>query len=336
MRKELIVVTQLSGPWTPAAKAKAFADETKGAVEKYVDMYDEYRNWDPINGPEIAEMSQGVELLSTETKVALDVVTATEAQIPNYVAEGLRGAGDDRTFQRLYEQWGKSEWKHRHGFRTICIASTLKTEKETDAMIADTLSQPWSSRVQFHLEEEQQDDIFMAIFYGRGQEGETADNYEILIERIWRELGAETDQQGRPVLRGIPRMAKHIKIDETLHEKLFKALGRICIQFYPDRSIDAMNQVYHNFTMPIIKMRDPELVYKAALSIGFDSTRKEVLRQSFTDFGLSGFIALRNAMKKVGGLPENAVVQRPTGPMIEILGAPVYEMSTQGDFTLVS
>ncbi len=329
-------ITILSGSWTPAAKAKAFADATKGAIENYVVMYDKHRTWDPFNGPEIAEMSQGIERFSPETKTALDVVTVTEAQVPNYVAEGLRGAGDDRTFQVLYNEWGGSEWKHRNGFRTIEIASTLKTEKEVDAMIADTLSQPWSSRVQFHLTEEELESLAMAVFYGRAQEGETADNYGILIDRIWRELGAETDRLGRPVLRGIARMIKHIKIDETYHKRLFTVLGQIWLQYYPDQAIDAMNQVYRGYTMPIVKMRDPELAYKAALAIGFDSTRKEVLRQAFADFGLSGFIALRNAMKKVRGLPENAVVQRPTGPLLEILGAPTYEIQPDGDFQQIA
>lgn len=329
------MVTQLSGPWTPAAKTEAFTKATRAAIEEYVVRYDTYRTWDPINGPEIAEMSHGIERLSPETKTALDVVTVTEAQVPNYVAEGLRGAGNDRTFQRLYKQWGKSEWKHRNGFRTICIASTLKTEKETDAMIADTLSQPWSSRVQFHLEEEEQGNIAQAVFFGRPQEGDTADNYEILIFRIWQELGAETDRQGRPVLRGIARMIKHIKIDETYHKNLFTALGQIWLQYYPDQAIDAMNQVYHDFTMPIVKTRDPELVYKAALAIGFESTRRQVLRQSFNDFGLSGFIALRNAMNKVRGLPENALVQRPGSPIVTVSGAPIHEIKPTGDFVLV-
>lgn len=329
------MVTQLSGPWTQPAKAKMFADATRGAVEKYVARYDKYRTWDPFNGPEVAEMSQGVERLSPVTVTALEIVLATEAQVPNYVWWGLHGAGDDRTFQVLYNEWGKSEWKHRHGFSTIHIASGLKTEKETDAIIADTLSQPWSPRVQFHLTEEDIVDLFWAIFYGRGQEGETGDNYGILIDRSWRELGAETDRQGRPVLRGIPRMIKHIQIDETYHKNLFTLLGQICLQYYPDRAIDAMNGVYRRYTMPIIKFRDPELAYKAALAIGFDDTRKKVLRESFKDFGLSGFIALRNAMNKVRGLPENAVVQRPTGPLLEILGAPIYEIQPDGELPLV-
>ena len=205
------MVTQLTVPFTPEAKMKALTDESRASFLKFFALYDKHRTWNAFDPPELADMGREAELLSDETKTMQETVTLVEARYSHYVEEGLRSAGNNRTVQDLYLTWGGQEMKHGNAFRLACIRAGIHSEKEIDGLIEDVLSRKWlfEDQVFGKLKKRKKFDEGRigtpceAVFYGKNQEFETYDNYDIHIERIWRELGAERDAQGHKVYRGL-------------------------------------------------------------------------------------------------------------------------------------
>lgn len=329
------MVTQLTRPFTPEAKMLAMTKEARASFEKFLQLYRKHRTWDAVNPPELADMSKGFERLSPETKTMIEVVTLVESRVGHYVEAGLRAAGSNEVVQDLYMVWGEQEWKHKTVLRRCCTHSGLRSEKVMSDLIADTLSRKWTFEEQVHLEEGRCGTACEAAFYGKNQEFETGDNYGILIDRIWRELGEEMDSKGNPVYRGIAAVLRNVKIDETYHEGQFTDIARLWLKYFPDKALEAMMTVYKGYTMPLIKVRDPERVLKAVVETGFDSGRKKVMKRGFTDLGLSGFVSLRKALQEVRSVSPDAVVQRPGAPILDLVGVPILEIQPTGELPLV-
>jgi hypothetical protein len=175
--------------------------------------------------------------------------------------------------------------------------------------------------------------------YAIAQERQTKRNYQVMQKRIWGEYDSPTDAEGRPVYPAIAGVCRTLSIDEGFHEAVFRQITLAYLQFWPDKAIQAMWDVYEKYRMPIVKLPNVEVFFATVLSTGVESPRsviKDVLQPTYEALGFESRAALKKAARDSWDLPENAILQigdKPPDEMPE--GAVAYVMAPNGTLSPV-
>jgi hypothetical protein len=70
-------------------------------------------------------------------------------------------------------------------------------------------------------------------------------------KRIWEEYGSPANSAGTPLL-AIAGVCQALATDEGFHEAVFRKITRVYLQFWPDKALQAMWDVYEKYRMPMV------------------------------------------------------------------------------------
>lgn len=329
------MVYQLTEPFTLEGKELAIQKGIRTNYDEYFAKAAIFRAWFPHRLAERDEMRRHSTLasqLDPKVKQMLAGFLGVESFVDDYVYAGIQGAGDNVTIREATYQWGIEERRHGQTFRYCLVDSGLMTQQEADEFLAECSNYTFT----FERQTGHAATPYNASAYAITQERQTRHNYT----SFRKYLRAEFQRTGNPLLLAIERAVGYIERDEGAHEGNFRAILRIYLRYRPDLAIEAMNQAFAHYTMPIVEFPNKEEFEAAIISAGVFTMMdwgREVLKPALNGMGLENRRALKAAEVAVQELPEDALVLLPNKPVAGLPeGAPVYQMQTDGSFQLLA
>jgi hypothetical protein len=231
-----------------------------------------------------------------------------ESFIEDYARMAILASGDSYATRQTYTQWVYDENRHSKALEYCMVDSGLYTQQEVDNYAAECNEDAWTFDRQTGHEATPERGAAYAI----AQERQTKKNYQDMQKRIWQEYGSPVDEQQRPAYPAIAGVCQTLAVDEGYHEGVFRKITRAYLEFWPDKALQAMWDVYEKYRMPMVKLPNAEAFVDAVLSTGIDSARqviKEVLEPTYQGLGLESRGALRKAAAASWDLPDGAVLQ---------------------------
>jgi hypothetical protein len=256
-----------------------------------------------------------------------------ESFIEDYARLAIQASGDSYSTRQVYTQWVFDETRHSTALWHCLVDSGLYTQQQMDEYTYECGQDVWTFERQTGHEATPERGAAYAI----AQERQTKRNYQVMQKRIWGEYNSPVDAEGRPIYPAIAGVCRTLSIDEGFHEAVFRQITLAYLEFWPDKAIQAMWDVYQKYRMPIVKLPNVEVFFATVLSTGVESPRaviKDVLQPTYEALGFESRAALKKAARDSWDLPENAVLQigdRPPDDLPE--GAVPYVMSPDGTLT---
>jgi len=253
-----------------------------------------------------------------------------ESFIEDYARLAIQASGDSISTRQVYTQWIFDETRHSKALWHCLVDSGLCTQQQMDEYTYECGQDIWTFERQTGCEATPERGAAYAI----AQERQTKRNYQVMQKRIWGEYNSPADAEGRPVYPAIAGVCRTLSIDEGFHEAVFRQITLAYLEFWPDKAIQAMWDVYQKYRMPIVKLPNVEVFFATVLSTGVESPRsviKDVLQPTYEALGFESRAALKKAARDSWDLPENAVLQigdRPPDNLPE--GAVPYVMAPDG------
>ena len=253
-----------------------------------------------------------------------------ESFIEDYARLAIQASGDSISTRQVYTQWIFDETRHSKALWHCLVDSGLYTQQQMDEYTYECGQDIWTFERQTGCEATPERGAAYAI----AQERQTKRNYQVMQKRIWGEYNSPADAEGRPVYPAIAGVCRTLSIDEGFHEAVFRQITLAYLEFWPDKAIQAMWDVYQKYRMPIVKLPNVEVFFATVLSTGVESPRsviKDVLQPTYEALGFESRAALKKAARDSWDLPENAVLQigdRPPDNLPE--GAVPYVMAPDG------
>jgi hypothetical protein len=259
-----------------------------------------------------------------------------ESYIEDYAQMAILASGDSVSTRQVYTQWVFDEMRHPKALWYAMSDSGLYTENELAEYTAQAGEDTWTFDRQTGHEATPERGAAYAI----AQERQTKRNYQALQKRIWGEYGEPKDDSGRPYYPAIAGVCRTLSVDEGFHEAVFRKVTLAYLQYWPDKAIQAMWDVYEKYRMPIVKLPNVEAFFETVLATGVESPRsviKDVLQPTYEALGFESRAALKRAAQGSWDLPENAVLQigdqAPSGLSD---GAIPYTMASDGTLSPVA
>ena len=253
-----------------------------------------------------------------------------ESFIEDYARLAIQASGDSISTRQVYTQWIFDETRHSKALWHCLVDSGLYTQQQMDEYTYECGQDIWTFERQTGCEATPERGAAYAI----AQERQTKRNYQVMQKRIWGEYNSPADAEGRPVYPAIAGVCRTLSIDEGFHEAVFRQITLAYLEFWPDKAIQAMWDVYQKYRMPIVKLPNVEVFFATVLSTGVESPRsviKDVLQPTYEALGFESRAALKKAARDSWDLPENAVLQigdQPPDNLPE--GAVPYVMAPDG------
>lgn len=295
----------MSTPWTLEGRNIAIQKAVAAIYDRY---FAKGPRWIAKHLPQRNDMARYGDRISQETKEMLIGDFGVESFIEDYAQMAVLASGDSIATGQTYVQWVYDENRHSKALEYCLVDSGLYTQEEVGNYAAECNEDTWTFDRQTGHEATPERGAAYAI----AQERQTKKNYQDLQKRIWQEYGSPTDDAQRPVYPAIAGVCQQLSIDEGYHEGVFRQITRAYLQFWPDKALQAMWDVYEKYRMPMVKLPNAEAFLDAVLSTGIDSARqviKEVLEPTYQSLGLESRGALRKAAKASWDLPDGAVLQ---------------------------
>lgn len=293
----------MSTPWTLNGRNIAIQKAVAAIYDRY---FAKGPRWIAKHLPQRNEMRH-YSGISQETKEMLIGDFGVESFIEDYAQMAVLASGDSYATGQTYVQWVYDENRHSKALEYCLVDSGLYTQDEVDRYAAECNEDTWTFERQTGHEATPERGAAYAI----AQERQTKKNYQDLQKRIWEEYGSPTDDAKKPIYPAIAGVCQQLSIDEGFHEGVFRQITRAYLEFWPDRALQAMWDVYEKYRMPMVKLPNAEAFLDAVLSTGIDSARqvvKQVLEPTYQGLGLESRGALRKAADASWDLPDGAVL----------------------------
>lgn len=282
------------------------------AIQKAVaEIYDRYfakgPRWIAKHLPQRNQMKDWKGKLSQESKEILLGDFGVESFIEDYAQMAILASGDSYSTRQIYTQWVYDENRHSKALEYCLVDSGLYTQDEVTAYAAECNEDTWTFDRQTGKEATPERGAAYAI----AQERQTKKNYQDMQKRIWTEYGSPVDDANRPVYPAVAGVCQTLATDEGYHEGVFRNITRAYLEFWPDKALQAMWDVYEKYRMPMVRLPNAEAFVDAVLSTGIDSARqvvKHVLEPTYQGLGLESRGALRKAADASWDLPDGAVL----------------------------
>lgn len=333
------MVTQISGPFTLAAKDAAIQRAIRQNYEDYSAVAAGTRAWTAKNLPQRTVMKKSAHLahmIDPKTKEILLGFLGVESFVDDYVWAGIQGAGNDICIREYTLLWGREEERHGNTFRYCLVDSGLMSAAEVDKYLAECSEDTWTFKRQTGFDAT----AILASGYGNVQERQTKSNYAVFIRHLIREYESAPEGERNQALLAIAEALRFVMRDEGAHEGNFRNLMRIYLRYRPDLALDAMRKAHAHYTMPNGKLPNRQEFEAAIISakiITLMDFGREILKPTLQGVGLNSRSSVARAEEAVRDLPENAIIQIQGKPLTDVEpGAVVYEMSPQGIFSLAA
>ncbi|HSX57685.1 MAG TPA: hypothetical protein VLE47_00240 [Candidatus Saccharimonadales bacterium] len=336
------MVTQLANPITLEGKLAAVESEKRVLAERYnYKKRKANRFWDPF---QIAR--EGVTAdhfnYSDNLKVMVPGFFEVESLEARYTAEGFLTSGSSQVGRDIYEIWGGEERAHYLVLLLGLIDSDWYTREEIDQFQDVAIRGSWSFESQTGLKPT----IIRGGVFTVGQEDNTGRNYYQLMRLAWREQGSPVDGNGHPIYRGWSYIFYLLWRDESAHLANFLLNLLVDMKYFPSETFQAIFDVLKKYRMPKITLSDPEAFVKAIMESGVSSLRVpiSVIKDARNKFGLEDNTAVLRAIKEWNKLPVDSLIRLTEkvakgvdrNPHVEDGAVNIYELNTDGTFTLVS
>ncbi|HUF54539.1 MAG TPA: acyl-ACP desaturase [Dehalococcoidia bacterium] len=322
-----------SSPWTTEGRYNAIR---KAVAEIYDHYFRKGPRWIAKHLPERAQMGEWASRVSPETKEMLLGDYGVESYIEDYAQMAILASGDSISTRQIYTQWVFDEMRHPKALWYAMSDSGLYSEHELADYTALAGEDTWTFERQTGHEATPERGAAYAI----AQERQTKRNYQALQKRIWGEYGEPTDNGGHPYYPAIAGVCRTLSIDEGFHEAVFRKITLAYLQYWPDKAIQAMWDVYEKYRMPIVKLPNLEVFFQTVLDTGIESPRsviKDVLQPTYEALGFESRAALKKAARASWDLPEGALIQVGDEPPPGISDDAIpYKMSPDGTLTPVA
>ena len=328
-------------PITAVGKNLAVKRESRGIFDEFAHQ-SVGRSWVAEHLPQRREMAELGHLLQRDEtgwlKNLLLGELATEVSEPHYVQAGINASGKDYNSISFYTNfWGPQERRHGAALRLALLDSGLMSPDQIHVYLRECeVSDPWTFEKQTgHAG----DDIIYGIAYAVAQEAQTKLTYRETKRIVWSQYGSPVDPQTqRKLYPGVCGVLEVIALDEGAHQGFFLNMMRIYLRYWPDRALEALTEVFHGYTMPVVHIPNAEEFMDAVIKAKLAGPRwvvTEIHNAVAQLLGLERRSAIGRAMRNFGRLldGENAVVQLPGKKIDEVPeGCVVYEMHTDGTF----
>jgi len=294
----------MSTPWTQNGRSLAIQKAVAAIYERY---FAKGPRWIAKHLPQRNQMRDYTGKLSTESREILLGDLGVESFIEDYAQMAILASGDSHATRQTYTQWIFDENRHAKALEYCLVDSGLYTQQEVDSYLAECNEDTWTFDRQTGCEATPERGAAYAI----AQERQTKKNYQDMQKRIWQEYGSPVDGSDRPIYPAVAGVCQTLATDEGFHEGVFRSVTRAYLEFWPDKALQAMWDVYEKYRMPMVKLPNAEAFVDAVLSTGIDSPRqvvKEVLEPTYQGLGLENRAALRRAADASWDLPDGAVL----------------------------
>lgn len=294
----------MSTPWTLQGRNIAIQKAVAAIYDRY---FAKGPRWIAKHLPQRKQMKDWGDRLSPESKEILLGDFGVESFIEDYAQMAILASGDSYATRQTYTQWIFDENRHAKALEYCLVDSGLYTQEYVDQYLAECNEDTWTFDRQTGHEATPERGAAYAI----AQERQTKRNYQDMQKRIWQEYGSPVDEANRPVYPAVAGVCQTLATDEGFHEGVFRKITRAYLEFWPDKALQAMWDVYEKYRMPMVKLPNAEAFVDAVLSTGIDSARqvvKEVLEPTYQGLGLENRAALRKAADASWDLPEGAVL----------------------------
>jgi hypothetical protein len=320
----------MSTPWTISGRYNAIQ---KGVGKIYERYFAGGPRWVAKHLPERQHMAAYRDRLSPESKEILLGDFGVESFIEDYAVLAIQASGDSLATRHIYTQWVFDENRHSKALWYCLSDSDLYSHRELDDYMYECGQDVWTFERQTGHEATPERGAAYAI----AQERQTKRNYQKMQARIWGEYGKPRDSDGKPAYPAIAGVCRTLATDEGYHEAVFRKISRVYLQYWPDKAIQSMWDVYEKYRMPIVKLPNAEAFIDAVLSTGIDSPRdviSNVLQPTYEGLGFESRAALKRAARQSWDLPENAILvvgDEFPDPLPE--GAEPYRLNPDGRIT---
>lgn len=317
-----------TNPWTAGGRYNAIQ---KAVAEIYDHYFRKGPRWVAKHLPERNQMKDWAGRIGDDTKEVLLGDYGVESFIEDYAQMAILASGDSYSTRQIYTQWVFDEMRHPKALWYAMADSGLYTEKELADYTYEAGQHVWTFEHQTGHEATPERGAAYAI----AQERQTKRNYQTMQKRIWGEYGEPKDDGGRPIYPAIAGVCRTLSIDEGFHEAVFRKVTLAYLEFWPDKALQAMWDVYEKYRMPMVKLPNLEVFFRVVLETGIESPRsviKDVLQPTYEAMGFESRAALKRAARQSWDLPDNAILQvgdRPPEEMPE--GAVAYVMLPDGN-----
>ncbi len=322
-----------TNPWTQEGKNTAIQ---KAVAEIYERYFAKGPRWIAKHLPQRSEMQEYGAAVSPESREILLGDYGVETFIEDYAVIAVRASGDSLSTRQIYTQWVFDETRHSKALWYCLVDSGLYSQRELDEYKYECGQDTWTFERQTGHEATPERGAAYAI----AQERQTKRNYQDMQKRLWQEYGSPKDAADRPVYPAIAGVCRTLATDEGFHEGVFRQITKVYLNFWPDKALQAMWDVYEKYRMPMLKLPNAEAFLDAVLSTGIDSARsviRDVLNPTYAAMGLESRGALRRAARESWDLPEGAVIQVGDELSPDISeGAIPYTISPNGSLVPVS
>ncbi len=294
----------MSTPWTLQGRNIAIQKAVAAIYDRY---FAKGPRWIAKHLPQRDQMRDYAGKLSPESKEILLGDFGVESFIEDYAQMAILASGDSYATRQTYTQWVFDENRHAKALEYCLVDSGLYTQEQVDRYAGECNEDTWTfDRQTGHGATPER-----GAAYAIAQERQTKKNYQDMQKRIWTEYGSPVDSADRAIYPAVAGVCQTLATDEGFHEGVFRSITRAYLEFWPDKALQAMWDVYEKYRMPMVKLPNAEAFVDAVLSTGIDSARqvvKEVLEPTYQGLGLDNRAALRKAADASWDLPDGAVL----------------------------
>ncbi len=241
----------IAGPFTRAAREIALQKDLRIHTQRFIDLAEKSRGWQPWNLPSRSEVVELGDKLSDDTVKVINAFLYTELRIKDYVQLGLKVINDGMSRLAIGFRWAGDEIKHPQTLADILVlsgkmseAERVKTEREADADL-------WDPKDHNGLDDEYG---YGYIAYGIAQERLTAFFYRQLRKMVRADNSLGDKRTEAEIKRGYELGAsEHVRIiggDETAHQMAYIEQARIIARYFPERMYESLVAVQEGFKLP--------------------------------------------------------------------------------------
>lgn len=283
------------------------------AIEKSIAaIYERYfangPRWVAKYLPERSQMPEYGSKVSVHSREILLGAYGVELFIDDYAILSIQGSGDSRSTRQTYNLWVLDETRHSKALGHCLVDSGLYSPEQLGEYVDGCDRDSWT----FERQTGYEPTPVRGAVYAMAQERQTKRSYREMQKRLWAEYGSPVDAANQPVFPAISGVCRTLSTDEGFHEGIFRQIARVYLEFWPDKALQAMWEIYRRYRMPLVKLPNAEAFMEAILATGIDSAQsvvREILSPTYTAMGLESRAALKRAAKESWDLPDGAVLQ---------------------------
>ncbi len=265
-----------------------------GLYRWYVGRSQETRNWSAEKGFDWQKIRTD---FTPQINQVLEGFFAVEQYVPDYTSKAVNLMRRSHGRSHFQLRWGSEEEKHADTWEYAVLFSRARTPAQLEDYKYQLRKPEWQLPW---------DDALHILVYTVFQERATQLNY-LNLAKI---AAGKSDipilkNQADPILA---QVALTIATDEAAHYNFFLECMRLHMYYHPVETLEAMQDVINNFSMPAAAIipnwnEFAEAAYKSAIYGPRDYAR-DVVAVVFKQLGTPGRKALEDGIKKTREIPD--------------------------------